>query len=84
MLKQKNEFKKRIERLAERLKRERISAPVSEERIDANRRFVQDEQLRLVKKGDGERDAPLLAATQRFDVTMTGRKIQQFGEKLQL
>ena len=84
MLKQKNEFKKRIECLAERLKRERISAPVSEERIDANRRFVQDEQLRLVKKGDGERDAPLLAATQRFDVTMTGRKIQQFGEKLQL
>ena len=58
--------------------------PVSEQRIDAHRRFVQNEQLRFVKKGDGERDASLLSATQRFHVTMTRRKIQQFRQKFQL
>ena len=57
---------------------------MSEQRIDAHRRFVQNEQFRFVKKGDGERDASLLSATQRFDVAMTRRKIQQFGQKFQL
>ena len=37
-----------------------------------------------MKKGDSERNAPLLAATERFDVTMTGRKVEQFEEEFHL
>ncbi len=37
-----------------------------------------------MEQGDGERDASLLSAAQRLDVTIAGRQVQQFGQKLQL
>ena len=37
-----------------------------------------------MEQGDGERDAPLLAAAQRMDVTIARRQVQQIGQKLQL
>ena len=47
--------------------------PFADEWIDADSWFVEDEQLGIVKQGDGEWNATLLAATQRFDVAITGR-----------
>ena len=57
---------------------------MAEERIDADGGFVEDEQLGLVEEGDGEGDAPLLAARQRLDGAVVGRQVQQFEEKLHL
>jgi hypothetical protein len=37
-----------------------------------------------VKKGDRKRNASLLAPTEGFDVTMTGRQIEQFKKEFNL
>ena len=58
--------------------------PLPEQRIDADRRFVQDEQLRFVKQSDGEGNASLLSAAERFDVAMTRRQIEQVEQELHL
>ena len=44
--------------------------PVSQQRINTNRRFVQDKQFRFVKESNDERNAPLLAAAQSLDETV--------------
>lgn len=58
--------------------------PLAEQRIDSDCRFVQDEQLGFVKQSDGEWNASLLAAAERFDVAMTGRQIEQVKQKFHL
>ena len=57
---------------------------MSEDRINADCRFVEDEQFGIVEKSDGERDASLLSATERSDESVTGWQIEQLKEKFHL
>ena len=61
-----------------------MSLPLSQQRIDADGGFVQDEQLRLVEEGDSEGYASLLTAAERLDAAVSGRKVKQFEEKFHL
>jgi len=50
----------------------------SKQPIDADSRFVQDEQLRLVEQSDSERNAALLTAAEGFDAAVSRRKVEKF------
>ena len=61
-----------------------IYGPVTQEGIDTDSRFVEDEQFGIVEKSDSERDASLLSATERSDESVTGWQIEQLKEKFHL
>ena len=49
----------------------------AEERVDADGGLVEDEQLRLVQEGGGERGAPLLPARQVHDQPLLRRQVEE-------
>ncbi len=57
---------------------------MSQQRIDTDRRFVQNEKLRLMEESDSEGYAALLTAAERLDAAVSGRKVKQFEQKFHL
>ena len=54
----------------------------AEQRVHAHCRLVQDEELRLVEEGDGERGAPLLSAAHVDQLALAGRQVEELHQEV--